>query len=80
MVVAEQCGKNIPPTPLNDMKAINELFLSILNFIVMGRKFDENQLWGLYNSWKLPVKKDKNDNLTTYQQKVTDVFNIIRIL
>ena len=50
-------GKNIKPTQVNDMKAVRNLFTSILPFTSMNRSNEENWLWASYNSCKLTIKK-----------------------
>ena len=70
-------GKWVPPSWMKDMNTVAKLFATILSFTSLNCSVDENWLWGSYNSCKTPVQIDVNDTLTSHQQKVADVFNII---
>ena len=70
-------GKRVPPNWIKYIDTVAKLFATVLPFTSINRSVDENWLWGSYNSCKTPVQIDVNDTLTSHQQKVADVFNII---
>ena len=59
------------------MKAIAQLFASVMFFTGMNRKMGKNWLSSLYNSCKLSVKEETSNTLTYHQQKVANIFNVL---
>ena len=73
----ENKGKRVKSSRIRDTDTVAKLFATVLPFTSLNRLVDENWLWGSYNSYKTPVRTNTKNSLTSHQQKVADVFNII---